>query len=658
MLATLEAAGHEVVVSGDASGLERTLSRSAPEVLVLDVDHGHGGGVRVATAWRSTTAGRRGVVLLMGGRDEGDPRVVETLRAVDGASYLHKPFSLLDLNTLLNGLQPVAPAPGPALDPEPSPTPATARSLPDVAPRESGLRTLTARAAQPESGSAGLPRGVKQVAHLWCTRSTGFLVISIEGGRERRVGMASGGLVDQDGLALLSGVLATGTVRFERGPVPGESDPAELGLALLDMARAGASASALAAHRFDRLVPSVSLDLLVSLPLHPRTMASLGVAGESVGAALTRAADLEHTVAIELDALVQLGLVDLQARGSADQRVSSDDRTGRGGAHDAGPPAEHLQTVPRPGRRRVPPDTAGAGGTSPDFRRGRGATTPSNPTVSDAHSSGVRGRSGVRAALRRSPAVARRRAVSSQSSDIKARATSPARLHRQLKSELERLVDAPPPVMLGIPSDSDADLVEQAAARLRVRYSRLAERPGLPTPVRVISRRLAELVDKAHRAMIVHARTARDDGMDSFAERATDMTLRPVQSEEERLLEMGEQLIGQGRWEQADKVLTRARDLCLGHAGILSGLAWARMHSPSRAPDVRVEEARDLLLLADQFGGAEDGRVQRRLAFVYLAEGNLDKAKIRGQRALRLAPDDPEGASLRDALKEALPPTT
>jgi CheY-like chemotaxis protein len=655
MLSTLEAAGHAVAISGNASSLERALARTAPELLVLDVDHGHGGGVRVATAWRSTAAGRRGVVLLVGGRDEKDPRVLETLKAVDGKAYLQKPFSLLDLNTMLDRLRPVGPAPAPA--PPPAPPPPEARRLPDVAPRESGLRALTARAAQPESAASRLPRGAKQVARLWATCSTGFLVISSGGGRERRVRMASGGLVDRDGWAMLSGALTTGTVRFERGPVPGEGDAGALGRALLDMARGGAVADALAAHRFDRLVPSVSLEMLVSLPLHPRTMASLGVAEESVGAALSKAGELEETVAIELDALVQLGLVDLQARGSVPRRAPKQAQRARAKERAEGAPAEDLHTVARPGRGRAPAEATGTGGTRPDFRRGRGPAT-SNPSVSNPPSSGVRGRSGVRAALRRSPAVARRRAVSSLSSDIRAKANSPARLHRQLKGELERLVDAPPPVVLGIPSDSDADLVEQAAARLRLRYSRLAERPGLPTPVRVISRRLAELVDQSHRAMIVRARSARDDGMDTFADRPTDMALRPVMSEEERLLAMGEQLIDQGRWEQADKVLTRARDLCLGHAGILSGLAWARMHSPARAPGARVEEARDLLLLAEQFGGADDAKIQRRLAFAYLAESNLDKANIRGQRALRIAPDDPDNQALRRALDEALPPTT
>lgn len=655
MLGTLEAAGHSVSISGNASSLERALAREAPELLVLDVDHGHGGGVRVVTAWRGTAAGRRGVVLLVGGREDGDPRVLETLRAVDGEAYLHKPFSLLDLGAMLARLQPVAPAPAPA----PAPPPRKAMSRVDSAPRESGLRALTARAARPDAGVSRLPRGARQVARLWATGATGFLVISSGGGRERRVRMADGGLVDRDGWAMLSGALTTGSVRFEPGPVPGDGDADALARSLLEMARMGAGGDALEAHRYDRLVTAVSAEMLVSLPLHPRTLAALGAAADSVGAALAKAGDLQATVAAEFDALIQLGLVDLQARGGvatgADPTDSAAPARGRTGGRGA--PSEDLHTVASPGRGRSSAETTGTGGTRPDFRRSRTGNGTSGHDISGVPSSGGRGRSGVRAALRRSPAIARRRALSTASSDVKAKAASPARLHRQLKGELERLVDAPPPVVLGIPAASDADLVEQAAARLRARYARLAERPGLPTPVRVISRRLAELVDQAHRAMIVRARTSRDDGRDLLGDSPTDMGFRAPESEEQRLLAMGEQLIDQGRWEQADKVLTRARDLCLGDAGILSGLAWARMHSPARSPGARVEEARDLLLLAEQFGGSDDARIQRRLAFVFLAEGNLDKANVRGQRALRLAPDDPDGAALRRALDDALPPT-
>jgi CheY-like chemotaxis protein len=652
MLGTLESAGHSVSISGNAASLECALSRSAPDVLVLDVDHGHGGGVRVATAWRATATGRRGAVLLTGGRADDDPRVRDTLRALDAQAYLRKPFSLLDLGGLLDQHRPVAPAPAPAAA---APPPRTRRE-PSVAPRESGVRALTAQAATSASSGAALPRVVKQLARLWSARATGFLVVSSGGGRERRVRLAGGGLVDRDGWAMVSGALRTGGVRFERGAVPGEGDTAAFGGALFQYARERVDGAGLAAHRFDRLAPAVSLDALVDLPLHPRTLGALGAGSGSVGAALAEAGELEPTVAKELDALVRLGLVDLQPRGGVTSRAPAPaPRTRAATPKAARPSGDAVHTVSRPVGARVRADTTGTG-TRPDFRRGR-VGSGGGPSSTGGPDGARRGRSGVRAALRRSPAVARRRAMSTLSSDLRSKANAPARLHRQLKGELERLADAPPPVVLGIPSDSDADLVEQAAARLRARYSRLAERPGLPTPVRVISRRLAELVDQAHRAMIVRARSERDDGMDSFEDRPTDMDLRPVQSEEARLLSMGEQLIEQQRWEQADKVLTRARDLCLGHAGILSALAWARMHSPARAPGARVEEARDLLLLAEQFGGAEDARVQQRLAHVFLADGNLDKASVRGQRALRLSPDAAWAPALKRALDDALPPT-
>ncbi len=211
-------------------------------------------------------------------------------------------------------------------------------------------------------------------------------------------------------------------------------------------------------------------------------------------------------------------------------------------------------------------------------------------------------------------------------------------------------------MVLGIPADSEPDLVAQAAARLRARYAGLALDGGRPDAVRGAATELLALVEQAHAGMAHRAPATPHDPLDTFEDRPTDMALTPVASEEERLLELGEQLMARGQWAQADRALTRARDLQLAHPGILSALGWARFHNDERPPDARLEEGRDLLRLAEQFGGSEDPRSQIRLGTVLLAAGEHDGAAVRAERAARLAPSDPEVHSLQRALAAACPP--
>lgn len=598
---TLEGSGHAVDLCSEASSLHGSLDRTAPDLLVLDVDLGRGAGVEAATTWRSRPVGGGRTVVLVGGRAESDETVSRAMAALDAHAYLQKPFSLLDFEDLVRRLGPPARPPAP---------PASGG---DRLTDASGVRTFVSQASGPVATADTSARGLRLLARLWATEATGALVRPADGSRV--VEMVAGGLVGASGWSAVTAALRSDGLAFEQRATTGEGDSGGLGQRLFQTARRHADISALRGAGARRIAPGVSLERLVELPLHPRTLGVLGGGSGRVSVVLDEAGELEETVAADLAALLALGLASLA---DASEPVEAEAETS---------PVEHVVAAPL---------RSGAGGRQPASAAG-----PSNGAPSHSQVGAHRGRAAVGRALRSS----RRSAV--RPAEASAPGGEPARLHRQLKGELERLLEAPPPVVLGIPADSDLELIEQAAERLRHRYTGLAERAGMPTPVRVISRRLAELVEQAHAAM---SRRAHEDEMDAFEERATDMAMRPVLSEEERLLEAGEALLAREEWEQADKVLTRARDLCLGHAGILSALAWARLHSPSRPPAARTEEARDLLLLAEQFGGESDARTQRRLARVFLEAGVPDKAKRRIQRALHLEPEAPESLDLERQL--------
>jgi hypothetical protein len=122
------------------------------------------------------------------------------------------------------------------------------------------------------------------------------------------------------------------------------------------------------------------------------------------------------------------------------------------------------------------------------------------------------------------------------------------------------------------------------------------------------------------------------------------------ESPEERLLQRGRSLITQSAWEQADRVLSRARDRRIDHPAILANLAWARLHNPGLPSAQREEDARDLLLLAEQFD-AHDPEGQRYLALYLERRGDLGGALGRAQRAQRAQPTDIELQGLVRRLK-------
>ena len=111
------------------------------------------------------------------------------------------------------------------------------------------------------------------------------------------------------------------------------------------------------------------------------------------------------------------------------------------------------------------------------------------------------------------------------------------------------------------------------------------------------------------------------------------------------LLAMGLELIAKKDWQRADRVLTKAHKQRIGHASTLANLAWARLHNSSRPADKRREDARDYLLLAEQFDSS-DAQIQTMLARFLLDDGDPVAALKRARRAARLSPGDADIAAL------------
>jgi len=117
------------------------------------------------------------------------------------------------------------------------------------------------------------------------------------------------------------------------------------------------------------------------------------------------------------------------------------------------------------------------------------------------------------------------------------------------------------------------------------------------------------------------------------------------------LLAQGQSLIDAGDFPRADRVLTQGRDLAIANPDILTWLGVARLQNPERDAGVRIQEAIDMLLLAEQF--APDHEVALRwLARALIQSGDLRRALPRARRLLQLCPADQEAALLVQAAQE------
>jgi CheY-like chemotaxis protein len=199
---------------------------------------------------------------------------------------------------------------------------------------------------------------------------------------------------------------------------------------------------------------------------------------------------------------------------------------------------------------------------------------------------------------------------------------------QRLERELSTILDAAPPVVLGIPADAKRGLVDTAANRMRQRYAEVIADRGTTSEVRVLALQIAKLVDMAHRNFDFDAVISAEPG------RATVFG-----DDIDEMLEEGRALIGDRKWKDADRLLARAHKKRIDHVPVLANLGWARLHNPDVDQETRTEEGHDYLLLAEQFDPM-DGDGQYYLAQVLLAAGRLEEAEQRAARALETVPED------------------
>jgi tetratricopeptide (TPR) repeat protein len=210
---------------------------------------------------------------------------------------------------------------------------------------------------------------------------------------------------------------------------------------------------------------------------------------------------------------------------------------------------------------------------------------------------------------------------------------------QRLERELSTILDATPPVVLGIPADAKRGLVDTAANRMRQRYAELIADRGGTAEVRVLALQIAKIVDMAHRNFNFDAVTS--TGLGAAAMFGDDI---------DEMLEEGRSLIGDRRWTEADRLLARAHRKRIDHVPVLANLGWARLHNPEVDQETRTEEGNDYLLLAEQFDPM-DGDGQYYLAQVLLAAGRLEEAEQRAERALKAVPEDAARKALVRKIK-------
>ena len=523
-------------------------------------------------------------VLLSTAGARRDPRALRLQEALSAVDVIQKPFSLFDLADTVRRYG------APAAESDPL----------------AGLSRHIARSQGTQAPSA--LRNAALLAQLWARRRSGTLVLtSVQS--TTRFSLAVGGVEGAEAWVAIQRALAgDGQLRFEAGG----------GSQLGDWAGLGAAIYAGAADLRDRERPPVRGHLTVAsapdpevwqaLPLPPEVRAVLKrVAPGRTLDALAERAGVRLTAVLEPFRRLQvLGLVDLEEaapRASVvppPSRVNPDSPTWTGRRPSPDDPTWTSATAPDPGPPSETPTTRPGGDRA---RRGRPSVSRSSRSVSN----------------------------HSEASDLLSRRTRKKQdqvLHNRLAGELSRLKDATPWVVLGVPQEAPLDLMVESASRQRRRYRHLSGRADLPDETRALGRELAALVDKAEKAVASGSSAS-----------------IPSAGDDLDLLAAGRRRIEAGAWAQADRVLTRARDVSLSDPEVLANLGWARLHNPEREPEARLEEGRDLLLLAEQLA-PDTAEILAYTGEYFLMQGDIDRARTRAQLLIKAAPASRAGRDL------------
>ena len=223
---------------------------------------------------------------------------------------------------------------------------------------------------------------------------------------------------------------------------------------------------------------------------------------------------------------------------------------------------------------------------------------------------------------------------------------SPALVLKRLKSELQRLENADPYTILGLPRDCGADLLHGATQRMESRYSMQSRDPALPKAARKIAAKLAQLVVEAETAIL----SAQSQPSVRQTEKAPKPKAdQPPDSMEELAFSEGTKAFAAGDFARATKCFRKARDERIDSVRNLAWLGWAIFHYSELPKDERIEESTDLLRLAVSFDPSHR-QAQFFLAYVESMTDQVDAAMNRLQALVKVHPDHREAKKLLHML--------
>jgi DNA-binding response OmpR family regulator/tetratricopeptide (TPR) repeat protein len=216
-----------------------------------------------------------------------------------------------------------------------------------------------------------------------------------------------------------------------------------------------------------------------------------------------------------------------------------------------------------------------------------------------------------------------------------------AQIVERLDRELAILHASTPEVVLGIPSRANAELLKQAAQRMRRRYQAVLGEQGLPKEAHDLANQILALVEEAYLRL---ANTTKDP---------TSSFLTVVDHAIDARLQRARLLITQEEWNEAELLLSRALEIRADHPGILALLGWARLHKPTVSRLQRLTEARELLERAEQLNPMHpEGQLY--YARLLVVDGKPREAQLRAQRAVRAAPTSREATNLLREIEQSL----
>ncbi len=599
---TLEAEGHRVRVASTPEALEVAVSDEKLDIVVLDAQ----------LASRTTAACERlrmqdVRVVISTALSDGDAGIRELRDWFGGASYLRKPFAVLDLPYVLHEAAPDAAT-------------STRRGLQGgellgrmvargAAGPQRGWRPPVERANRslmPRTGGPVVFKVAERLAGAWAERFTGQVRIR---GTEPAVGrplrLLGGGLVDPRDASIVDIAVRGAELQFVPEPSEGiESGDRKTFIQMIWAAVHQPSEVRFAElHAFEALElgqDGLLTDLVGLVGLDTRAVLEAADGARALGEVVVQSNTTPTTVASDLQALYHLGLIRFT------------------------PPATRPVERKRPKRKRPSPDgaskvRASANTEGAEAKQGEAARAVSRSRRRESNS--VKSRSGRAHIAEHMRRVDRSGAT-----------------HKRLQMEVDRLGDASPAQVLGVPADAPGTLVRDVGGRMHSRYLAIAESEDYPEETRELARRLVEKVQEA---------------ISSWGRRNIRAGGDPTTDREAIMLEQGMVLIDSNEFARADRVLTLARELAMTNPKILAGLGWARFNNPKRPEEERQEEGRDYLLLAEQFDKS-DVWTEWCLYKVFRQLNDPQAALLRAKLVLRVKPDHVKARAAVQELEAAI----